>query len=94
MSRDHVFAQPLDGLAMLLFDGAHQVGLGAEVIADRGVVALPGGLADLPVGDGEDAVFGEQPLGGGQDRLLCCAGPFAARDPRGSHPASQRVDLD
>ncbi len=92
--RDHLFPQAFDGLAVPLLDGPHQVGLSAEVIADGGVVALPGGLTDLPVGDGEHAMLGEQPLGGGQDRLLGGAGPLAARRPRGGHPASQRADRD
>ena len=76
---DHAFPELFDGRAVALLDGAHQVGLGAEVVADGGVVALPGGLADLPVGDGEDAVFGEEPFGGGQDRLPGGAGPLGAQ---------------
>ena len=40
-------------------DGSYQVGLGSEVVADGGVVALAGGLADLPVRDRQHAVFGE-----------------------------------
>ena len=78
---DHLLAQLLDGLPVFLLDRPHQVGLGAEVVADRGVVALPGGLADLPVGHREHAVLGVQPLGGGQDRLLGGAGPLGANGP-------------
>jgi len=44
-------------------------GLGAEVITDRGVVALPGSSLTCRFGDGEHAVFGEQPLGG--VRIAC-----------------------
>ncbi len=40
---------------VLAHDRPDQVGLGAEVVADGGVVALPGGLADLPVGHLEHA---------------------------------------
>ena len=79
----HPREQPLDRHAVLLLDRAHEVGLGAEVVADGGVVALPGGLADLPVGHGVHTVFGEQPLGGGQDRLARDAGPLGANGPAG-----------
>jgi hypothetical protein len=48
-------------------DGAHQVELGAEVVADGGVVALPGGGADLPVRHGAQALLGEQPFSGAED---------------------------
>ena len=51
-------AELLDGPAVFLLDGAHQVGFGAEVVTHRGVVALAGGLADLPVGYREHAVLG------------------------------------
>ena len=83
-----------DGLPVLLLDGPDQIGFGAEVITDRGIVPLSGSLADLAIGDGEDPMLGEQPLGGGQDRLLGGAGPLAARGPRGGHPVSQRFHLD
>ena len=63
------------GRAVLLLDGPHQVGLGAEVVADRGVVALARGLADLPVRYGEHTVLGVQTLGGLQNRLLRTAWP-------------------
>ena len=79
---------------MPLLDSPHQIGFGAEVVADRGIVALAGGLADLPIGDGEDAVFGEQPLGRGQDGLLSRAGPVGARGFRGGHLPSQRPHPD
>lgn len=55
---------------MLVFDGAHQVGLGAEVIADRGVVALSRSLTHLTVGNRVHAVFGIQPFGGLEDCFL------------------------
>jgi hypothetical protein len=50
-------------------DRADEVGLGTEVVADGGIVALTGGLTDLPVGDGENTVFGEQLLSGSEDGL-------------------------
>ena len=78
------------GPRCLLFDGAHQVGLGAEVVADGGVVALPRSLADLPVRHGEDAVLGVEPFGGGQDRLAGAAGPVGAQGPGSGHGYSQR----
>lgn len=66
---------------MLVFDRADQVGLGTEVVADGRIVALPGGLADLTVGDREDAVLGEEPLGGGEDRFTGEACPIGAGAP-------------
>ncbi len=74
---------------MFLLDGAHQVGLGAEVVADRGVVALPCGLADLPVRHGEHAMLGVQPFSGLQDRLLRAARPIGTHGPGRSHALSQ-----
>ena len=68
---------------MLLLDRPHEVGLGAEVVADRGVVALPRGLADLSVGYGVHTVFGEQPLGCSQDRFPRDAGALGANGPAG-----------
>ena len=94
MSAHHPLEQPLDGRAVLLLDRAHQVGLGAEVIADRGVVALSRGLADLPVRYGEDAVFGVQPFGRLQDRLLCAARPIGAHGSGCGHALSQLATLD
>ena len=85
----HPLEQPLDGRSVLLFDRPHQVGLGAEVIAHRGVVALSRGLADLPVRHGEDAVFRVQPFGRLQDRLLCAARPIGAHSSGRRHPLSQ-----
>jgi hypothetical protein len=75
---------------VLLLDCAHQIGLGTEVIADRGVVALAGRLADLPVRHGEHAVLGVQPFGGLQYCLLRAAGTIGAHGPGGGHLPSQR----
>jgi hypothetical protein len=44
---------------MPLLDGPHQIGFGAEVVTDRGVVTLTGSLADLPIRDREDAMLSE-----------------------------------
>ena len=82
------------GRAMLLLDRAHQVGLGAEVVADRGVVALARGLADLPVRHGEDTMLGVQPLGCLQDRLLRAARPVGAHSSGRRHEISQPARRD
>jgi len=58
----HAGTGPLDLLDVLAGDRADQVGLGAEVVTDGSVVALPGRLADLAVGDRVHPAFGEQPL--------------------------------
>src|ERR1700694_5368004 len=60
---------------MFAFDRPHQVGLGAEVVTDRGVVSLAGGLADLPVRHRENPVLGEQPLRRREDCFSRGAGP-------------------
>jgi hypothetical protein len=74
---------------VLLLDRADQVGLGAEVVADGGVVALPGGFADLPIRHREHPVFGVQPLGRLENRLLGTAGPIGAGNSRSGHIHSE-----
>ena len=64
--------------------------LGAEVVADRCIVALPCGLADLPVRYGEHPVLGVEALGGLQYCVLRTTGPIGAHGPCGGHLASQR----
>ena len=59
---EHAPAPLLNLLEMPVHHGPDQVVLGAEVVADGRVVALPGRLADLPAGDGRDAPLREQPL--------------------------------
>ena len=87
--RHHLLAQLFDRYPMPAFDRTDQVGFGAEVVADGGVVALARGLADLPVGHRVDAVLGEQPLGCGQDGLARGAGAIVAQLGRGGHGHSQ-----
>ncbi len=87
---EHLLAQRVHPVAVSAQDGPQQVGLGAEVVADGGVVALPRGLADLAVGHGEHAALREQPLRDGEDQLPGAAGPArAARSPAG-RPAGHR----
>ena len=79
---------------MPLLDSAHQIVFGPELLASRAIVALPRGLADLPIRDGEYPMLGKQPLGRGQDCLLSRAGPVGARGLGSGHLASQRSDGD
>ena len=62
---------------------------GAEVIADDGGVALPGGLGDLPVRHRDQPPLGEQPLGGVQNLLSCGLRPLCAACLSRRRPGSQ-----
>jgi hypothetical protein len=44
-------------------DRQHEVGLGTDVVGDRGVVGLTRRLCDLPVGHLGDAVLDVEPFG-------------------------------
>src|SRR6266568_2165587 len=61
--------EDIQPLGVPLGDGAHHVLLGAEVIADRGGVALSGRLTDLADGDRVHPVLGEKPLRRVEKRL-------------------------
>lgn len=70
-----VRADLLDPLIMPAHNRPQQVVLGTEVVTYGRVVALPGGLADLAVGDRKDAVLGRR-----EDDLSRGTGSVPLRD--------------
>jgi hypothetical protein len=87
---DHAPPDLLHPLVVPVHDRADELLLRAEVVADRRVVALARGLADLPAGDRRHAVLGEQPLGRRHDRLARPGGlpPAGPHGPRAGLPTA------